>query len=202
MWQFTRTDWLQKCQQKKIIFDTKTFCNFYLILIADPCYNYQNLSDANRKSSYSTPRFGPSLCDNLLPLWYRFVGAAGTKMPTTRVPAYRCGTDFSGWLDDAHPTVEDGEVQKKVCFSNRGQGCRYTKKIFVKNCSSYFMYKFFSPPGCPSRYCGTDWKRSKKSRKKRIHKLILRYTYPRLFTKTSFYYNHLVNFTHWCCLLQ
>ena len=39
---------------------------------------------------------------------YRFVGTAGTKMPTTRVPAYRCG---SGWLDDAHPTVEDGKLK-------------------------------------------------------------------------------------------
>ena len=39
---------------------------------------------------------------------YRFVGAAGTRMPTTRVPAFRCGTDWPGWLDGAHPTVEEG----------------------------------------------------------------------------------------------
>ena len=72
-------------------------------LAADPCYDYKNLSDANRKSSYVTPLHGPSLCDCLLPEgWYRFVGAAGTKMPTTRVPAYRCGADWSGWLDGAH----------------------------------------------------------------------------------------------------
>ena len=32
-------------------------------------------------------------------------------MPTTRVPAFRCGTNWSGWLNGAHPTVEDGEVQ-------------------------------------------------------------------------------------------
>ena len=32
------------------------------------------------------------------------------ELPTTRVSAYRCGTDRSGWLDDAHPTVEDVEV--------------------------------------------------------------------------------------------
>ena len=149
---------LIKCQQKEnIFFDTTTFCNFYLILIADPCYNYQNLSDANRKSSYVTPIDGQSLCDNVLPQgWYRFVGAAGTKMPTTRVPGFRCGTDFSGWLNDAHPIVEVGEVQKKVCFSDRTKGCKYTKVIFVKNCGSYLIYKFFEPPGCTSRYCSTD----------------------------------------------
>ena len=51
------------------------------------------------------------MCDNQLAEgWYRFVGAAGTKMPTTRVPAYRCGTHWSGWLNGSHPTVEDGEV--------------------------------------------------------------------------------------------
>ena len=40
-------------------------------------------------------------------------------MPTTRVPAYRCGGDWSGWLDDTHPTVEDGKVKRMVCFSDR-----------------------------------------------------------------------------------
>ena len=75
---------------------------------ADPCYDYKNLSEANRKMTYSTP-VDSELCDYQLPEgWYRFVGAAGTKMPTTRVPAFRCGTNWSGWLNGAHPTVEDG----------------------------------------------------------------------------------------------
>ena len=47
-------------------------------------------------------------------------------MPTTRVPAYRCGTDWFGWLDNTHPTVEEGEVHRKVCFSNRPTGCKYS----------------------------------------------------------------------------
>ena len=55
--------------------------------------------------------------------WYRFVGAAGTKMPTTRAPAYRCVTDWSGWLGGSHPTVEDGEVPRMVCFSGLPTGC-------------------------------------------------------------------------------
>ncbi|PFX26091.1 Uromodulin [Stylophora pistillata] len=73
----------------------------------DPCYNYSILDDANRKNSYIT-NFAAVLCDNqLFEGWYRFVGAAGTKMPTTRVPADRCGTVWSGWLDGTHPIVED-----------------------------------------------------------------------------------------------
>ena len=126
---------------------------------ADPCYHYENLSEANRKIDYITP-LGSVLCDNQLPEgWYRFVGAAGTKLPTTHVPAYRCGTDWSGWLDGAHPTVEDGEVQRTVCFSNRPSKipiCKLSTKIFVKNCESYLIYKLFHPPACESRYCGTD----------------------------------------------
>ena len=123
---------------------------------ADPCYHYENLSEANRKIDYLTPP-GSELCDYKLPEgWYRFVGAAGTKMPTTRVPAYRCGTDWPGWLDGAHPTVEDGEVPRTVCFSDRSTGCQGSKSILVKNCRSYFIYKLFPPSSCFSRYCGTD----------------------------------------------
>ena len=129
---------------------------FSFHLVADPCYHYKNLTDANRKISYKTPQ-GLWLCDNQLPEgWYRFVGAAGTKMPTTRVPAYRCGTDWSGWLEGSHPTVEDGEVTRTVCFSSRSTGCKYTTLISVKNCGSYFIYKQQQVPGCNSRYCGTD----------------------------------------------
>ena len=120
-------------------------------------FHDQILSDANRKSSYVTPKYGPYLCDNLLPEgWYRFVGAAGTRMPTTRVPAYRCGTDWSGWLDGAHPTVEDGYVLRTVCFSDRSAGCKYSITISVKNCGSNFIYKLEHPPACLSRYCSTD----------------------------------------------
>ena len=123
--------------------------------VADPCYHYKNLSDAARKKSYVTPH-GSELCDRQLPVgWYRFVGAAGTKMPTTRVPVRRCGTYWSGWLITAHPTVEDGEVRRTVCFSDRFIGCRNRYDIFLKNCGSYFIYKLYPPP-CPSRYCGID----------------------------------------------
>ena len=85
----------------------------------------------------------------------RFVGDAGSKMPTTRVSAFRCGTDWSGWLDGAHPTLEDGEIRRKVCFSDRSAGCKYSVRISVKNCGSYFIYKLLST-SCFSRYCGTD----------------------------------------------
>ena len=122
----------------------------------DPCYHYSNLSEANRNKDYRTPQFGPAFCDDqLFAEWYRFVGDAGTKMPTTRVSALRCGTDWSGWLNGAHPTLEDGEVYRKVCFSDRSAGCKSSTIILVKNCGSYLIYMLYSPR-CTSRYCGTD----------------------------------------------
>ena len=77
-------------------------------------------------------------------------------MPTERVPAYRCGTDWSGWLKGAHPTLEDGRVSREVCFSDRSNGCKNHKSILVKNCGSYFIYKLRTITDCNSRYCGTD----------------------------------------------
>ena len=129
---------------------------FSFHFVADPCYYYKNLSEADRKVSYSTLS-GSELCDyQLTEGWYRFVGAAGTKMPTTRVPAFRCGTNWSGWLDGAHPSVEYGEVSRTVCFSDRHISCKYSIKISVKNCGSFFIYKIFKTPSCFSRYCSTD----------------------------------------------
>ena len=121
----------------------------------DPCYEYKNLSDSERKMSYVTPVNGES-CDRTLNGWYRFVGAAGIKMPTTRVEAFRCGAAYSGWLYGTHPTVGDGEVSKDVCFTSLLKGCLGKIKISVKNCSSYYIYNLRQPPLCESRYCGTD----------------------------------------------
>ena len=146
---------LNEASRKCLLSILQNFLNFYLTFSADPCYYHQSLSDASRKSSYVTPSDKEECDKQLLEGWYRFKGAAGTKMPTTRVPAFRCDTVRSGWLDGAHPTVEDGEVQRKVCFSDRSTGCINSREIFVKNCGSYFVYKLY-PPVCPSRYCGTD----------------------------------------------
>ena len=76
-------------------------------------------------------------------------------MPTTRVPAYKCGTDWSGWLDGAHPTVEDGEVEREVCFSDCALGCKGKRIILVKNCGSFYIY-YLHKTSCHRRYCGTN----------------------------------------------
>ena len=63
--------------------------------LADPCHNYRNLSDADRKSTHNTSHGGEKCDDHSSSItfgeWYRFVGDAGTKIPTQRVPEWRCG---------------------------------------------------------------------------------------------------------------
>ena len=97
------------------------------------------------------------LCDKgLSDGWYRFVGAAGTKMPTKKENNYNCGATYSSWLKDAHPKVGDGEVSRTVCFDRSSDTCEKTKLISVKNCGSYHIYKLSKTSLCPYRYCGTN----------------------------------------------
>ena len=162
---------------------------FLLHFAADHCYHYKNLSYANRKISYVTP-YGSELCDSQLPKgWYHFVGAAGTKIPTTRVPAYRCGTDWSGWLVDAHPTVEDGKVKRKVYFSDRSTGCNYAITISVQIVDPSSFTNFIHLPVTHVTVVQTEWE-AKNSINKRTYKLIPRYTFFRDFMKSSFYDYH------------
>ena len=77
-------------------------------------------------------------------------------MPTQCVPGYRCGAAFSGWLKDGHAKLADGEVSSKVCFTRRGDCCKISVDIKVRDCGSYFIYKLQKVPSCNLRYCGTD----------------------------------------------
>ena len=97
-----------------------------------------------------------SCCDG----WYRFQGNAGTKMPTSCVAPNKCSTHATGWLNGAHPSVEEGKVTKKVCFSWASNCCTWSINIEVINCGDFFLYHFRGTPPehpCHLRYCGTDW---------------------------------------------
>ena len=123
------------------------------------CLHYQNLTSGNRKVSYKGS--SPNLCDNALPDgWYRFQGDAGTKMPTSCVAPDKCSTRATGWLNGAHPSVEEGKVARKVCFNWNSKCCRWSINIEVLNCGGFFLYHFKGTPPenpCYLRYCSTDW---------------------------------------------
>ena len=119
------------------------------------CQNYTRLNNADRKITYGRA----SYCDiGIGPGWFRFEGSAGTRMPTSCPPDHKCGTDIPGWLEGSHPTVADGQVSRRVCFHYAPNCCRWARDIFVRNCSSYYVYYLRGAPTCFARYCGTDWK--------------------------------------------
>jgi len=128
---------------------------YLLFFLVDICKNYKNLTDAERKYDYVAGTYPK--CDDTLNGWYRFQGAAGTKMVTTCPAMYRCGANFPAWLNEDHPTVAEGTVTRKVCIHRlQGACCDESLFIQVKNCSSYFIYKLSYPGVCDTRYCGTD----------------------------------------------
>ena len=99
-----------------------------------------------------------NLSDSKLSGWYRFSGGAGTQMAEACPKMYSCSTNSSGWLNGTHPTVAEGIVQRKVCFSQRvsqflNDCCNHSKNISVRNCGTFHVYRL-DPPDSYSRYCG------------------------------------------------
>ena len=120
------------------------------------CQNYGSLNSGERKITYTN---GVSNCDDGIgPGWFRFEGSAGTRMPTSCPPYYRCGTCATGWLNGGHPTVADGQVSRQVCFHWTSGCCEWSTNIKVRNCGSYYVYYLSGTPSghCYLRYCGTD----------------------------------------------
>ena len=136
----------------KIIFG---LCFFPLV---DPCQRYKTLNSSDRNIK---TKISGSSCDNSLPVgWYRFQGAAGTRLPTDCPPRDRCHTKSPGWLKVAHTPLPPVGVKTQilVCFQHHNNDicCNQKKAIGIKNCSSYFVYMLSPTLGCDQRYCGTD----------------------------------------------
>ena len=128
------------------------YSDTFLILAVSECNQYKFLNDSDRRNDFGRGK----KCDrNLKEDWYRFSAGAGTSIATQCIPgAQRCGTDLPGWMDGAHPTVDEGVVSRKVCFSGYRNCCYHNVMINVRNCSSFFVYRLKPLSYCNSRYCG------------------------------------------------
>jgi len=125
------------------------------ICLVDGCHHYQSLTDAKRKYENVVIRSGKCDIDLHTKAWYRFQGAAGKKMATKSPGFYKCGAPYPAWLNGTHPTVAEGKVRREVCI-NKGGVCGERGFFDVKNCTSYYVYKFYRFSYCDFRYCGTD----------------------------------------------
>ena len=110
----------------------------YLFTV-DGCNNYTVLSEADRAQGHISSNYRSDR-SNLVPGWYRFQGAAGDRMADKCVPMDHCGTQYPGWLSGGHPTVAEGAVIRRVCFSRHSKCCYQYQNINVKNCGAYFVY--------------------------------------------------------------
>lgn len=145
------TEGSYKCSCKNPYTGDGNTCN-----LAAECQTFHNLTSKDRSETYSANTSG---CDSGIgPGWYRFGGAAGTRMPTSCPPTRRCNTRAPGWINGTHPAVADGQVSKTVCFHWYNDCCLFSTSIQVRNCGSYYVYFFSGTPGnlCSLRYCGTE----------------------------------------------
>ncbi|KAI4881807.1 hypothetical protein NFI96_003654 [Prochilodus magdalenae] len=120
----------------------------------DPCINYTSLDQPWRSSDAA----GSGFCDNYYNWngWYRlFHYGMDTRMSESCVPASRCGTYYTMWLNGPHPEIEDGVVTRQVC-GNSGYDCCYfsSTQIRVKACpGNYYIYELVRPYYCSAAYC-------------------------------------------------
>ena len=77
-------------------------------------------------------------------------------MATISPGTEKCGASYTAWLSGGHPTVAEGIVEREVCINTFQGDCHVKGIVKVKNCTSYYIYKFFDINACPFHYCGTD----------------------------------------------
>ncbi|XP_078055451.1 uncharacterized protein LOC144480175 [Mustelus asterias] len=131
------------------------YCTEPSSALMDPCVNHTVLDQSWRSIDCSeTECSGQLKCDDdLVYGWYRFESSGGWKIPDTVVATHHCSTNCSGWLDGLQPTMEQGEVNRTVCFNWGGNRCYWNREIKIKNCSSYLVYELKPTPGCEAAYC-------------------------------------------------
>jgi len=165
-------------------------------LIAPHCATAKILDDSWRHIDYANrvfdlyetkdwcdktgnPHQGHTYHTQLTAGWYRFTGAAGTKLPTAplgnRVPwGYGpndqiCGTEGPAYITHGgHPTLQEGIVSREVCFEGHDHKCnenvrgqhKNKKMIKVAACEDpngvFFVYELQPVAFCSWAYCAVD----------------------------------------------
>ena len=78
-------------------------------------------------------------------------------MAESCIDMYRCGTRYPGWLNGSLPTVNEGVVQRIVCFRYFNDCCSFSTYIRVRNCGGFYVYQLKPLTYCYLRYCGNGY---------------------------------------------
>lgn len=125
------------------------------------CNQYSELGDNSRVWDRIT-----DVKSDAMEGWYRFSKEAGTELASgctvtsshliSRM-AQPCGAAYRGYMPDRHPSLADGRVSRRVCFSSATScQCEFFTNIGVRNCGSFYVYRLQPPPIPNSRYCGAS----------------------------------------------
>ena len=122
------------------------------------CLHHRLLSSPDRNIAYKVS--DSNMCDTnstFLTGWYRFTGAAGTRLPTSCTPDYRCVSAATSWMGGSLPAVSEGQVSRMVYFSFNGT-CRHlgSYSTQVRNCGPFFVYNLKPISFTCYRHCGVS----------------------------------------------
>ena len=140
-----------------------SFLSFFFFLARN---NYRILSETDHKNDYHNLKSAVhKYYYRLGKGWYRFMVAAGTKMPSQVLPISRFRTEATGWLSGSHATANQGAVRRRVCCQWAGRdrrrrkydrSCMWSRYIRVLNCTTFLVYELIPIKRCHLRYCGAS----------------------------------------------
>ncbi|KAI4899396.1 hypothetical protein NFI96_017007, partial [Prochilodus magdalenae] len=111
-----------------------------------PCNNYTPLDQLWRATNESLTYVSDT--DFKWNGWYRlFYNGMNIRMPESCVPASRCSTGSTLWINGSHPQIEDGVVTRQVCGNDGRDCCNYRPRpIRIRACpGNYYVYEFVNP---------------------------------------------------------
>lgn len=139
--------------QNELVLDPQCFEDYNEFNAAERIYTFNDNGTTVRCDRNDAGNISPDWAG---PGWYRFTGPAGVRMHDAAPGDYSCGTHAAGWLDDPHPSVDDGVVQGTMCFDWAPGDCWQTWEIDIVNCGDFYLYNLPDTIACSYRYCGTD----------------------------------------------
>ena len=115
------------------------------------CNNYTTLSHTWRRVNQNVSK--PSgICDRNLTsnsTWYRFEEAKILEHGCPNTTSHSCGVKYPGYLNQTHPSVEDGVKKVRIHYYRYHCSGDYGT-VFVRNCARFYVYKF---PYLPAQDC-------------------------------------------------
>ncbi|CAF1128629.1 unnamed protein product, partial [Didymodactylos carnosus] len=121
------------------------------------CSTYNIINDSTRSVNYvGTGGACDSSIFNSTPIWVRFIGSGGTKLPTSPPNIYHCGTDAPGWVNSVYPSISASTTYSaKVCYYWNNDTCKWSNLIQITSCYTFYVFQLIAPSTCNLRYCIT-----------------------------------------------